>query len=1399
MPKALPLLTLLLLPTLTPAADLQIGAARTDVTPTTPIRLSGYAARKTESDGVAQKLYARALAVGATRADAAVLVTVDTMALPGDLVETVAARLKSKANLPRERLAICATHTHAAPCLTNAAPNIFGHDLPPDQQARIDAYTRELADKLERTALAALDDLRPGTLHVARGSVNFAANRRKPPTPDTAGPVDHELPVLIARGADGAVRAVVANYACHCTTGGADINQVHGDWAGFASDNLEAAHKGAVALITIGCGADANPKPRGTLDLARQQGAALAHEVSRLIKAPTPITLSAAPEGKINVIALPYDKLPTKPELEKLAERADAIGYNAKVQLARLAKDGRLPDSLPYTVQTWRFGDDLAMVFLAGEVVVDYARRLKHDFDPARLWVTAYANDVPCYIPSRRILAEGGYEAEGAMVYYARPARLAPSVENDIVRAVHALLPTSFRTKTSLEEFPPPKSPADAPKTLKVDGDAQIELVAAEPLVQSPVAIDWDLKGRLWVVEMIDFPDGLHDNGRPGGRVKVLEDTDRDGRYDKATVFLDNLPQPQGLMCWRGGVLVCAAPRILYATDDNDLHPDAVTALFTGFGPDNQQWAVNGLSWGLDGQVHGASSIQNRVITGDRSGKSFDLGARDFRFDPDAGLLEPVAGRTQFGRVRDDWNHWFGNDNSTPLLHYPLDDRYARRAPHAPLPPSRVRVTAADKDGQRLFPASRTLARFNEPQSANRVTSACGPTLYRDYAGHWDSHADPLAQDAFFCEPVHNVVRRLVLTPNGGTFAARRAPADQREFLASTDNWFRPVQTRTGPDGALWVVDMHRFVVEHPRWITKQRLATLDTRAGHDRGRIYRVLPKGRTPRPIEDLSKLDTAHLAARLDHPNGVVRDLVHRELTHRKDATAIPTLTTVAQTSPHPAARAQALWALDGLRAPRPDLLKAALTDADPRVRRTALRLSETVLDDAATDPAARADLESAALRLGDDPDPAVRQQAVLSLGHRPGDAPLALTRRVLAAAPQDPWVRAAVLIAAAPRPLPFFENARADGHADLATALAVMVAASTSDARDVEHVLLALLPADTAQAATPQWNAAADVLDALARRNPTLPEAAAARVRAHAAVAATRAADDQRPLPERLAACRLISRDPTRAEADLRTASNLLDARHLPSLQAAALAALVRSKDAPAAAQAMATALPRVSPATRSQLLDALTARPATAAALLTAVEQKQLSPTDVPAPAREKLLAHADATVRDRATQLLTVERPPARATALRAFEPALTLAGDPARGRPLFERACAACHRLGDLGHPVGPDLAALTDKSPTYLLTAIVDPNAAVEGQYVAYQLDTTDGDTHVGLLAEETAAALTLNQPSGLKQTIPRPQLKSLTATKLSLMPEGLEQGLTPQALADLIAYTRTPAPVR
>jgi putative heme-binding domain-containing protein len=508
----------------------------------------------------------------------------------------------------------------------------------------------------------------------------------------------------------------------------------------------------------------------------------------------------------------------------------------------------------------------------------------------------------------------------------------------------------------------------------------------------------------------------------------------------------------------------------------------------------------------------------------------------------------------------------------------------------------------------------------------------------------------------------------------------------------------------------------------------------------------------------------------------------------LVQREDNGALETLEAIAGGSKLAAARVQAACALEGLSLVSRGLVEAHLSDADPRVRRNAVRLAEGLLGK-------NAEVAGAVLKLVGDQDAAVRYQVALSLGEWDDPrVPGALAKIAAAAEVGDVWTRAAVMTAAGRHATEVFEALPPEQRV-LRGQLAALVAA-TGDAGAVGRVVLAVAPPEAGRAGVAEFNVVADLLDALGRRRPAvgeLPKAAAERIaavkdRAREVARGAKVAD-----ADVVAAMRLLCRDRGGAE-DVRIAADALDARRSPAQQGAGLSALARSDD-PAAPEALIGAVPHVSPVVRARLFDVLTARPRGVEALLGAVEGQKLSPADLPAATREKLLKSADADVRGRAEKVLASARPAARVAVVRQYQGALSLKGDAGRGRALFEKTCSACHRLGEVGSAVGPDLAALTDRSSGYLLTAILDPNAAVEGRFAAYQLETKDGETYVGLLAEENAAGLTILQASGVRQTVPRAEVKSLTASKLSLMPEGLEQGMSAQDLSDVMAFVQRP----
>jgi hypothetical protein len=424
-----------------------IGVAKIDITPDTPIRMYGYAARKTESAGVAGRLSAKALAISSNDSQGlAVLLCVDCGAVPDHLRETVYQRVSQETPIAAERFVLGNSHCHSGPDL-DAIDSTEG-----EQHQHLARYAGQLTDRLVQVVEQAIANRQPARLEMARGSVGFAANRRVLTDGNWSGfgavldaPAERELAVLKVVGEDGKILALLANYACHNTTLRGDFQQIHGDWAGCAQQCIEADHPGTISLITIGCGADSDPYPHGTVELCERHGRALADEVHRLLAGPwTPITPTISAQRR--TLEIPWRE---NPDLDAAREAARS-SYAVSAALKKFDHGTAPTEPYPYEIVTWTFADELAMVFLSHEVVVDYALRLKNEFDPGRLWITAYTHDVDTYIVSPRLIEEGGYEANNslsALVTLGQPAQLDPPMLERIVSAVRDMLPKTFRTR----------------------------------------------------------------------------------------------------------------------------------------------------------------------------------------------------------------------------------------------------------------------------------------------------------------------------------------------------------------------------------------------------------------------------------------------------------------------------------------------------------------------------------------------------------------------------------------------------------------------------------------------------------------------------------------------------------------------------------------------------------------------------------------------------------------------------------------------------------------------------------------------------------------------------------------------------------------------------------------
>ncbi len=912
-------------------------------------------------------------------------------------------------------------------------------------------------------------------------------------------------------------------------------------------------------------------------------------------------------------------------------------------------------------------------------------------------------------------------------------------------------------------EMPDPLGPSEGLASFAVGSGLRLDLVASEPLVADPIAFDWGPDGKFWVVEMADYPLGVGGRNTPGGRVRFLIDSDDDGDYDTSTVFLEGIAYPTSVKAWRDGVLVVSAPEIFYAEDrDGDGIADHRETLFKGFREGNQQHRVNGLVWGLDNRLVLANGDSGGSVQSVKTGEKIELGAYDLDIDPDSGEMQLLTGRTQYGRVRDDAGNWFGCSNSRPLFHFVLPGEALKRNPHVIYPLSVVQVPE-DPHAPRIYPVSEQALRYNDPFARSRITSACGIGVQRD-----PRLGGEFTGDVFVCEPVHNLVHRIELHSQGSTFVGRRAEAEaESEILASSDPWSRPVSARTGPDGAMWIADMYRFVIEHPEWIPEEWQKVLDLRAGADRGRIYRLISDKTAESPVApDLSQLSPADLVAALASDNGWQRDMVHQMLWWRKDEPEIAEAIATAEFKDHPMARLHCLSL-------RPDKAVAALQDADPRVRRRALEIVPDPSLDVITND-----------------DPQVRLEFAFALGRKaPGSA--GVGNRLAELANQhsdDPHLVAAVMSSAIPH---FAEFAAALDPAKASSELrrgmfetAIGIGQFSAVKEFLQH------DAD---------GAFSELLSVLDRRK--IPyEKLVEKVNAQAAtilnsslaridVARETLKHPAEDIGKRIVAVNLVGRIASDRDSDRQLLLARLTTAEPTELQLVVvdrLAAMGRHRD-------LFEVVPKSLPEVQRRIVASGLENAEAAQLLLEFLELKQLADTNLSAVQRDHLRAYPHGGVRSRARALFgDADADLAkRDEVVEAFQAALTLKGDAKAGKLVFGQACVACHQLGGVGQPIGADLAALSDKSSVALLVGILDPNRAVEDKYVLYTIETIDGGVLAGLLQEETGAGVRVALLDGQIKTVLRSDIVAVESTGRSLMPEGLEAAITHQQMADLIAY--------
>ena len=970
-----------------------------------------------------------------------------------------------------------------------------------------------------------------------------------------------------------------------------------------------------------------------------------------------------------------------------------------------------------------------------------------------------------------------------------------------------------FGADTASAVQPPAvKSPLSVDEALKsfvlASPDLKMELVAGEPDVIAPVAIAFGDDLALWVVEMRDYPYGPKpgSNEKPKSRIKRLLDLNKDGRYESVTVFADELLFATGVLPWMDGVIVTLAGEIAFFADrDGDGKAEVKESWFTGFDQGNSQLRANHPTLGPDGWVYVANGLRGGTVVAAKpewkvKGQPLPLAGFDFRFNPLTGEYGAVSGHGQFGLCFDDYGNRFVCSNRNPVQHVVLEDHFVKRNPFLAVKKT-VHDVAAFAEHSKLYPISRTWT--TSLLHDHQFTAACGVQIYRG-----DALPPEYKGNAFTCDPTGNLIHREVMIPLGATFTSH--PGEQgQEFLASPDSWFRPVNLANGPDGALYVVDMYRAVIEHPDWMPPELKTRKDLNDGGDRGRIWRITsvePPSLQERPHEAIKALTLLDLIELLEHRNAWHRETASRLLLERNPDEVLAALKQNWKQNRLTRSRLHVLWLLKSLD-PRltPAILAWSETEnRDARVREQVVAAIGENLDELLSDETV--DLAS------DETDDRVRFRMALDLTGRSADDHQARASlvRLLRRGATDPWLRVAVGTMKTEPPEALLAELLADwmsldkpvaGADELVEELSAIIGRQVAPtaSRTIFQPLVTFAPAgwdkDTA------WNVRLAGLrgltDGISRRGQSL--------QAHLDPLGE---DERRGVDELIASAREVLGSANQSESRRLAVIKTLQFVKRPeivqsllslatssaeiSLRLAALDALASHHDASVGPKLLAV-LNSQTPQLRRAILDVLLADEASTDSLLSDLEQGTVKPNELDATRQARLTKHKNAALRSRAEKLFAANVSPDRAAVVTAYQPALEKKGDVARGRAVFEKNCVTCHRVAGLGVNVGPDVADTYNKTPAYLLTNILDPNRAVDANYFGYALVTNQGKIYTGLVKAETASSITIRLPEGKEETILRADVDELKSSGLSLMPVGVEKTITVDQMADLIAFLK------
>lgn len=985
------------------------------------------------------------------------------------------------------------------------------------------------------------------------------------------------------------------------------------------------------------------------------------------------------------------------------------------------------------------------------------------------------------------------------------------------------LLAASSRHKS--HEVPPEKALA----TFQVVDGFQIEMVASEPLVADPVAMEIDEAGRMYVVEMHGYP--LDKSG--SGKIKLLTDTDGDGKMDKSIAFAEGLMLPTGVMRWKKGIIVTDAPNVLYLEDsDGDGKADLRDTLVTGFALSNPQHNLNNPTLGLDNWIYlghepAVSTQTFKSEFGDRGGDVYypdkkdtprlpdNARGRSVRMRPDRAGLEILSANTQFGHTFDNWGRYLLVSNANHIIHQVMSAEYLKRNPNL-LVSNAAQSISDHGTAAEVFPITQNP--LNQLLTDLGVfTSACGSKTYQ--GGIFPAPFDSVM---FVAEPVSNIVHADVIHDKGATFTASRL-YQNKEFLASTDAWFRPVNMYIGPDGALYVVDYYRQIIEHPEWMADDVVKSGELYNGIDKGRIYRITPKDtKSLTWVKDLKATNwtTDFLISKLADPNIWWRRNAQRLLIDDDDRTAIASLQKMVTNEKNPLGRLHALYTLEGMNALKPELLVSALKDNTPGIRENAIKLSESFLKDNG--------IQNALIGLQNETNAKVRFQLLCTLGFMETPEAVKARENLLFKNMEDPWMQIAALSA-----MPSTKNnllgavlnryQKDNGaYSSLVERLSTMTGNGGTSAEIKTAIARALEPASVANSG---WQAAVlqglalglknnkeaavslkseqDLLVSAATTNPSaavrqgciqllnmtgLTQNAGAKLAIEKSIKT--ALDKKAAVENRTAAINFLALD--NPKLYIEPLEKVIAPNEPLPVQLAALKTLSAVPDNTVSIF-VTEQWPSLTRDIRNAAINTFMANESRISLLLDALEKKIIDPSAIGWPRSVGLMAQGNAALKARSRMLLT-KKDDGRMEVVKAYAPALSMTGSMENGRLVFQKNCSTCHQIGGKsGTPYGPDLGTIRNRRPESIMGDILNPNLSIADGFDIWSIEIKEGEPLQGLIATESPTALTIKNYGGLETVIARANIKSLKALGISVMPAGLENQISRQEMADLLLYLK------